>query len=75
MRGVTVELTIYDSHGADDGLTKKFNSLREALNYIFEELEGESVELCKTSEGDYMFAVEDSSGHIEYRLLVEEVLL
>ena len=63
---------VYDSHGADNGLTKEFNSLKEALDYIFEELDEGSVELCKTGTGEYTFTIEDSIGHVEYRILAEE---
>ena len=69
---VIVKILIYDSHGVDNGLTKEFNSLRDALDYIFEELDEEPVELCKTSTNEYVFTVEDSDEHIEYRILLEE---
>jgi len=70
MKGAFVKVLIYDSHGVDDGLTKEFSSLRDALDYVFEELGEEPVELCKNSTNEYAFTL--SNEHIEYQILVEE---
>lgn len=66
---VVVEILVYDTHGVDDGLVKEFSSLKEALDYVFEDLENsESVELMKSSLGEYVFIPKDYGRHIEYRI-------
>jgi len=66
-RKVVVEILVYDTHGADDGVIKEFGSLKEALDYVFEELEDCQVELMKTSTGEYVF-VSKGGERIEYRI-------
>ena len=72
MKKITVKILVYNSHGADDGLIKNFNSLEDALDYIFEELDGEIVELYKSNTNEYIFDVEDLGRHIEYRITIEK---
>jgi len=69
-RRVVVEVVVYDTNGADDGTVKEFGSLKEALDYVFEELEGRRVELMKTSTGEYAFIPKDCDVHIEYQIRV-----
>jgi len=69
-RRVVVEVVVYDTNGADDGLVKEFGSLREAMDYVFEELECRQVELTKTFTGEYVFIPKDYDTHIEYRISV-----
>ena len=49
MSKVILEVRVWDSLGVDDGIIKEFDSLEEALNYVFSDLEGERVEIYKCS--------------------------
>ncbi|MCD6209785.1 MAG: hypothetical protein J7J01_02620 [Methanophagales archaeon] len=69
---VVVEIAVYDGFGVDDGVTKEFNSLKEALDYVFDDLDGKIVELSKDSFGRYMIIPKDYDPYVEYTIEVKE---
>ena len=48
---IKVRVLIYDTCGVDDEKIQEFSSLKDALEYVFDSLEDEEVELQRTPEG------------------------
>ena len=70
---VVVEIVAYDKDtgGEEDGATKEFTTLKEALDYVFDDLEGEVVELYKDSFGRYVFRPKNYDEYYDIEYIVE----
>jgi len=74
---VVVKIVAYDKDtgGEEDGATKEFTTLKEALDYVFDDLEGEVVELYKElykdSFGRYVFRPKNYDEYYDIEYIVE----
>ena len=68
-----VKIVAYDkdTHGEEDGATKEFNTLKEALDHVFDDLEDEIVEIYKDSFGRYVFRPKDYDEYYDIEYIIE----
>jgi len=63
-------VNVYDGSGVDDGRIRYFNSLEDCIDYVFDELDGEKVELIKGKE-EYTIEHGDTEYVIQKRKVVK----
>ena len=64
----TVEVRVFNTHGVDDIIRRRFTSITDALDYIFDDLEDEEVKILKYDGNKYAFVREG----VTYILIIEE---